>query len=178
MQHTKFQVQDPARSITFQILAFIEVKWSIFWPSNQQNFLNELIMGMKQFGPLHNYIRPLAGAIFSDFFGLNLAPCCSVHCVLMDWRWYSSHRHICSITFLHPSSFLWKFRFCYMNYKALLTIPAGISVTLHLSVECDRLPHLFYKKTCTFCDLCSKSGEICRLGKKRARSKFLMTFLF
>ena len=67
MQHTKFHLQDPARSFVSQILAFIEAKLSISGPLNQHNFFILVINATKYFGPIYNYIRLLANAIFGNF---------------------------------------------------------------------------------------------------------------
>ena len=72
MLPTNSQPSHPTISMTLILSAFIEVKLSISWPLNHCNFLFLLLMAMKCFGPFHNYIRPLKGASFGDFFGLIL----------------------------------------------------------------------------------------------------------
>ena len=37
---------------------------------------------MKSFGPFHNYVRPLTGAILGDFFGSKSRTFGAVHCAL------------------------------------------------------------------------------------------------
>ena len=67
MHHAKCHLRIPAYKCIFQILAFIEAKLSISGPLNQHNFFILVINATKYFGPIYNYIRLLANAIFGNF---------------------------------------------------------------------------------------------------------------